>query len=266
MRKEEWSTSTRVGACLGVNVLGYALLILALVAVFRPARPADPPTAPEPAGPPEVVAGPPPAAPVQVAPAATSWGTPEDPIGDGRFDVRDNFATIEVPGTVHDLGAGADRDKAPRIMGPVEGDFVAEVRVIGEVRPTDPPAPPSNVAFQGAGLLLHGQTDGLIRLERAAFIRGLDLRGYILFEHHRLGAPMDAQVGEYSGGPVALRLQRQGTSVVGSYTVDGKTWQRLRPVTFGEARPTVGVAAVNTSASPFLAEFEGVPREQALRP
>ena len=267
VRKERWPVATRVGACLGVNAAGYAVLVLVLVALSRGGQVGNAPAPEMPPAPPPIVAGPPEAiakppgvigpVPPVPAPRATAWGTPEDPLGDCRFDIHDNFATIEVPGKVHDLGAGPGRDKAPRIMGPAEGDFVAEVRVIGEVRPTEPPAPTSDVAFQGAGLLLHGQADGLIRLERAAFVRGLDLRGYILFEHHRPGLPMDAQVGECPVGPVALRLERRGASVVGSYTADGTTWRRLRPVSFGEARPTVGVAAVNTAAAPFLAEFEG---------
>ena len=163
-----------------------------------------------------------------------------------------------MPGTIHHLGVEPGRDQAPRVMRPAEGDFVAEVRVVGDVRPNEPPAPTSDVAFQGAGLLLHGRVNSLIRLERAAFVRGGALRSYILFEHHKPVGPMDAQMGEYPGGPVSLRLERRGAGVVGSYSVDGTTWQSLRPISYGDAHPTVGVAATNTAASPFHADFEGL--------
>lgn len=246
VRRERWPLGARAGACLGVDAAGYATLILALVALLRPA---GPPAGPEPAGPAEVIAAPP--------AVEAAWGTPEDPAGDCRIEAGDDSATIEVPGTVHHLGVEPGRDQAPRIMQPADGHFVAEVRVVGEVRPVEPPAPTSDVAFQGAGLLLHGRVDGLIRLERAAFARGGTLRTYILFEHHRPGLPMDAQMGEYPGGPVWLRLERRGTAVDASYSVDRTTWQRLRTFDFGDVHPTVGVAATNTAASPLRAKFEG---------
>ena len=260
VRRERWPMATRIGACLGVNAVGYTILVLVLVALFKGAPAANAP-APDVPAPPEVLRRPevvPMPGPVAKAPAAgaTAWGTPEDPLGDCTIRVEGNTATIEVPGAVHDLGAEEARDKAPRIMGPVEGDFVAEVRVVGDVRPVDPPAPPSTIAFQGAGLLLHGRVDGLIRLERAAFVRG-GLRSYILLEHHRPGAPTDSATGEYPGGPVTLRLERREGTILASYSVDGTTWQQLRPMPYGDARPTVGVAAVNTAAAPFRAEFEG---------
>jgi hypothetical protein len=191
--------------------------------------------------------------------AVTDWGTVEDPAGDCRIEASGPVATIEVPGTLHDLiTTEPGRSSAPRIMQPAEGDFVAEVQVTGEDLPADPPAPGSRLPFHGAGLLLWGSAGDFIRLERAAFVRGGQLTTYVLFEHHTAGAPTQGQDFRYAGGPVVLRMERRGVQVLGSFSTDGTTWQSLAPKTFTATNVKVGVAAVNSASAPFRAQFQGL--------
>lgn len=250
IRKEAWPRAARVAACLGVGASGYLLLATAVFGLWSLAHKGDAAGVATGAG-----AG---AARAVSHEEVAGWGTPEDPDGDCRFQVGGDTAIIEVPGTVHELLPPPRKTNAPRVLGPVEGDFVAEVRVTGEVRPADPPAPSSHIAFHGAGLLLWGDAGNFIRLERAAFVRDAQLHTYVLFEHLTQGAPSNGQDVPYLGGPVTLRLERRGAQVLGSFSVDGVRWETLGPKTFSAPKATLGVAAVNTASTPFFARFEGL--------
>ncbi len=194
------------------------------------------------------------------APAAATaeWGTPEDPDHDSQIKVEGAAATIVVPGGIHNLVTPPGQANAPRIMRPVEGDCFAEVKVADGLRPADPAAPGANVPFQGAGLVLWGDAGDFIRLESAAVSRGGQVHAYILFEHHRTGAPAMDQGAQFAGGPVWLRLERRGNQVTAWYNTDGTNWIALRPMDFAAPRASAGVAAVNTAAAPFPARFEGL--------
>jgi regulation of enolase protein 1 (concanavalin A-like superfamily) len=52
------------------------------------------------------------------------------------------------------------------------------------------------------------------------------------------------------------RLERQDHRVVGSFSTDGRSWEQLEPWPFDSRKARVGVAAVNTSSTPFRAKFE----------
>jgi len=202
--------------------------------------------------------GPAPSAPPPVAGAPADFGKPDDPDGDCQVRVEGGVATITVPGTLHDLSGRAGRFNAPRLLRPVEGAFLAEVKVGGEVRPAGEPTRPGAFPFHGAGLLLWGDAGNFIRLERAAILRDGVARPYILFEHHLSGGPPSEQGGPYAGGPVSLRLRRLGSRIVGSYSTDGVRWEELAPLEFDfPPQAAVGVAAVNTASEPLKARFEG---------
>ncbi len=246
-RKEKWPLAARVGACLAVDGLSYLVLVAAAVAVVASAPGRGQ------AGGPAVVAAPAP------GPVLAGWGTVEDPGGDCRVTADAGAVTIEVPGTVHNLAldsAGTSAN-APRVMTPVDGDFVAEVKVLGDDLPADPPAATSQVAFHGAGLLLWGDAGNFVRLERAAFERG-GLHSSVLFEHHKRGAPVPSGNFPHPGGPaVYLRLERRGQLVSGFSSPDGTRWQPLMSAQFEPEHARVGVAAVNTASAPFVVRFEG---------
>jgi hypothetical protein len=158
---------------------------------------------------------------------------------------------------MHDLVPVAGRrTNAPRITVAVDGDSAAEVVVPAYDPPADPPVPGSAVAFHGAGLLLWGEDGRLVRLERAAVRRGSQVRNYVLFELLPPGTGAPGQEVDCGGGPLHLRLERQGTQVVGLFSTDGASWQRPRPQPFLSTRARLGVAAVNTSTQPFRARFQ----------
>ena len=235
---------------------------IAVASSPTPTGPATPPTSPTPTGPttPPTPAAPTPtpATPAPVAGASAGFGKPDDPDGDCQVRVEGGVATITVPGTLHDLSGRAGRFNAPRLLRPVEGAFLAEVKVVGEVRPAGGPTRPGSIPFHGAGLLLWGDAGNFIRLERAAVLRDGVVRPYILLEHHLSGGPPIEQAGQYAGGPVSLRLQRLGSRVVGSFSTDGVRWEELPALEFDfPPQAAVGVAAVNTASEPLKARFEG---------
>ena len=223
-----------------------------------PAIAAAPSPSPSPTPAPAPAPTPAPSTPPPVVQATFSLGSPDDPDGDSEVRVDGGAATIVVPGTLHDLSSRAGRFNAPRIMRPIEGSFLAEVRVGGEVKPGGEATHPGGVPFQGAGLLLWGDAGNFIRLERAATLRDGADHPYILFEHHVSGGAPVEQGTPYPGGPVFLRLQRLGSRIIGSYSTDGVRWEQLAPFEFDfPPQASVGAAAVNTSSKPLKARFEG---------
>ncbi len=229
IRKERWSAASRLAATLGVTIAGALVLVALALIVFR------------------------------FSPAKTTaaWGTPEDPDGDCRITVERSFATIDAPGTVHDFVPPPGKANAPRIVHTSHaGDFVVEVKLTGNDEISDPPARNSHIAFHGAGLFLSGESGEIVRLERASLVRGGRAFPYLLFEHRRPGAPQDEQDAQYTSGPLFLRLERQGTQLLGAYSADGVSWQQLRPKRMMSREVKIGVALVNTAAAPFSARFE----------
>ena len=161
-----------------------------------------------------------------------------------------------MPGGIHNLVTPPGKANAPRILKPAEGDFFAEVRVPGDVRPAEPPAPGSSVAFSGAGMVLWADATNFLRLESAGVSRGGQASPYVLFEHHRAGMPPMEMNAPFKGGPVWLRMERRGNQVVAYYNTDGTNWILLKTLDFPAPRAMIGVEAVNTSSAPFTARFD----------
>ena len=59
-----------------------------------------------------------------------------------------------MPGTDHALCVEQNRMNAPRVLRPIEGDFIAQVRVAGDFPGASKSVVPTRQAFHGAGLLL----------------------------------------------------------------------------------------------------------------
>ncbi|HWE36944.1 MAG TPA: hypothetical protein VG406_10295 [Isosphaeraceae bacterium] len=260
IRRERWPMGVRVASCVGLSLVGYATLALFFVALAVGMRRAQPPAPPAQGPTPRPVVAPKAVDPGPKAKAPEGgWGAVEDPDGDCEARVVGDAATIEVPGTVHDLAMPPGKANAPRILRPVDGDFTAEVRVVGEVKPTDPPAGAYGVAYHGAGLFLRSSGGEMVRLERAAFVRGGRLTTYVNFELHRTSGWPDSVGHAVADGPVRLRLQRRGDQMLGAFsTDDGASWTSLPPKQLRSSPPRVkvGVAAVNTAAKPFTAHLE----------
>ncbi len=285
IRREKWPLPLRVALSLAVSVVGYALLAWVVVTMMKinPAGQGQNPGAqPQPPAP---ASNTQPADSRQAAPgigggsgsnipgspssAAAAphelpgWGTFENPAEDCRAEVRDHLLTMEIPGTAHDLSFDRQNVKAPRILRTAPHDFVAEVKVIGDITPSEPPAPLSSVAFHGAGLLVWSDAENFLRLERASLVRGTQVQNYVLFQHHRNHFPQSIQEYSYPGGPLTLRLERRGSQMVASFSTDGVNQQSLTLNGFDSPDAKVGIAAVNTAAAPFRVEFQDL-RVEAL--
>ena len=145
---------------------------------------------------------------------------------------------------------------APRILREMDGDFEVRVKVHWDGPPSEVPAHGGSLSFHGAGLLLwSGDRSTLIRLERAAFVRGGGLNRYLLFERLSRAMPQAEQDIPLGEGPVWLRLARVGDSVTAAFSIDGSAWQNLPQLAFPRGKCGVGIAAVNTSAKPLNASY-----------
>jgi regulation of enolase protein 1 (concanavalin A-like superfamily) len=186
------------------------------------------------------------------------WGEYVDPGKDCKV-VRDgDTVTIDVPGKLHDLCPAIRKVNAPRILGEVRGDFIAEVEARGDVHPAGASTRPEVAPYNGVGLLLWQDADNLVRLERAAILRDGKLLSYVNFERHHGSDPTTGQPLEIQDHPVRLRLERHGDQVVGSVSYDGVRWTGLEPFSMQlPATVKVGVAAVNTAKQPFQAQVKG---------
>jgi regulation of enolase protein 1 (concanavalin A-like superfamily) len=184
------------------------------------------------------------------------WGDVVDPDGDCKFAVKGKALKIVVPGTIHDLTAETGDMSAPRVLRDVEGDFILQVKVGGEVTHHGGRVSKTYLAYHGAGLLIWIDDKTYIRLERAMVVQEDEDVHYI-----NLGLRKDGDVEEqnriFPDQSVFLRLERHGGRVVGAVSPDGVRWSLLH--SFEVALPErlkVGVVAVNTSTEPLTADFE----------
>ena len=91
-----------------------------------------------------------------------------DAVGDCKLIPDANGLTIALPGKLYVLSPELDIKNSPMALTDVEGDFVAQVKVAGEVMPGRTPVEKMPFAFHGAGLLLWKDKDNYVRLERTA--------------------------------------------------------------------------------------------------
>jgi serine/threonine protein kinase len=203
-----------------------------------------------------------PPVPVLVGPARQAvpgWGEFIDPDGDCAYNHSRGAVTLFVPGRDHDLMAERGKMNAPRILRPVEGDFIVQVHVSGTFSPLEP-VQRITVAYHGAGLLLMQDEGTYVRLERACYATAAGRVVYVSSEI-RLGGQMVTHLSPThhplsEGVDVALRLERIGDRILSAFCPDGGRWVYLDT----KALPLtpalrVGVAAINTSAQVFAPEL-----------
>ena len=153
---------------------------------------------------------------------------------------------------------------APRTMAEVDGDFLAYVKVDGDIDPGLDPATDSRgrrltLTFQGAGLLLYRDKDNFVRLERACRAVGASLVRELMVEVVRGGQQIDCYDIPLPGDPSApldLFLIRRKGRVQCLFSHDGRSLLGFREFSLDyPAKVKIGLTASNLSRKPFTARF-----------
>ena len=167
--------------------------------------------------------------------------------------------TIHIPGTVHILSPELKKKNAPMMVGDIEGDFVARVRIPADFSPGTEPVGKLNLAFHGAGLLLWKDANNYLRLERTAQTGGgrpfLETR--LLLEGCTNGRAMAPIYAKVPDGPVYLQIVRWHNGLHCMLGPDGDHWIGLPKLAMElPDKIKVGISAGNTSRKAFAAKFE----------
>jgi S1-C subfamily serine protease/regulation of enolase protein 1 (concanavalin A-like superfamily) len=170
--------------------------------------------------------------------------------------------TIEVPAGVRLLSLQLDVHNAPMMLADVEGDFIAQVRVTGNMIPgTTPPKwkKPLPGTFQGAGLLLFVDSRNYVRMERsvAADKGKAALKSQALIEIIKGGRAIASLYPTIPGGPLYIRIQRIGGAVSCLFGPDGRRWLSHEKLAIAfPPKVKIGLIACNMSKVPLTAQFE----------
>ena len=254
---ETWMTQKLQRALQGSHKFSVGGVQSALAMHAVSISPVDGPPVPPPlAGAPSKPA--PPGPPAALAFDA-GWDKPVDPDGDCKITPNKAALLIEVPAAKrHDLIVEQNIMNAPRLIRDVNGDFTAQVKVDGELKPAAPSTNPAGVPFVGAGLVVTAGDRVCLRLERAALNRNGTTSTYVNWEAHAPGLRQSASSGLRPDEPaVYLRLRRQGNRFFAALSRDGTNWSELPPQDVNApAGVKVGVEALTTSAEAFKASFD----------
>jgi RNA polymerase sigma factor (sigma-70 family) len=187
------------------------------------------------------------------------WGTATDPDGDCKFIIEKDRLSIAVPGTDHALCVEQNRLNAPRVLRPVEGDFVLQVKVSGKYPPGGRSLVSTRRPFHGAGLLLWKDAQNYVRLERAQVSDEETVR-YANWELRkdgdfgRMGVAGELNLKAES---TWLRVERRGHTLYGSVSADGVRWAAMEPMTVDYPRRLlVGIIAGQNTTLGFTPTFE----------
>jgi hypothetical protein len=189
--------------------------------------------------------------------AIEGWGTAIDPNRDCKIHREGETLVIDLPNTPHDLTPFSRLFNVPRVIREVQGDFVMQVKVEGDFKPSGPSERLIDEPSNGAGLILLGDGEAHVILDRMAFLRKGNLITTVELAQ-RLGSGSGGRGNRLPklGAMTYLRLAREGKQIQASVSSDGKEWQMLKPLESQlPDRLKVGVVAINTSTEPFSATF-----------
>src|SRR5581483_134318 len=148
--------------------------------------------------------------------------------------------------TDHALCIEEDRMNAPRVVRPVEGDFIIQVRVAGTFPPPGRSLVPTRRPFYGAGLLVWKDAKNYVRLERCE----------VRFEDDTMTCYANGESrvhGNFArmGGAGELDFKNE------SVWPDGVRWTALEPMTIDLQRTVLGgVAAGQKTTLGYEPVFE----------
>jgi RNA polymerase sigma factor (sigma-70 family) len=186
------------------------------------------------------------------------WGVAIDPGGNSRFAVEKGTLAVTVQAGDHQLAAERGQMNAPRLLQDVEGDFIAQVRVLSRAPRGAKTLVEQRQPTQSAGLLLWQDSRNYARLEKAGVQpEGGDWRRFAGFELRKDGkAEREGDVLAVDGDSTWLRLERHGGKVIGAISADGVRWTSFEPMALKlPQRCFVGVSAGQNTTTPFEATF-----------
>jgi regulation of enolase protein 1 (concanavalin A-like superfamily) len=198
-------------------------------------------------------------------PILDGWGIVTDPAGDCALKADNGKLTMTIPGGTHDLSPDSGGMSAPRVLREVDGDFSARVRVTGAFMPGPRAHNPKTVSFNSAGLLVWHDDKNFVRFERRNWWlarEGKFASPPALPEYFKGGRSQQWQDPTrpelFKGRSTWLEVERRGDKLITSLSHDGREWVAGTQIDVDlPRRVRVGVLAINTSADPFVAEFEG---------
>jgi regulation of enolase protein 1 (concanavalin A-like superfamily) len=192
--------------------------------------------------------------------SVSGWGGLIDPDGDCKFTIEMGSLRMGLPGSDHSLGYERGVMNAPRTIRGVEGDFIAQVEVSGSFPAGATSLLSNRRPFHGAGLLVWLDEKNYIRLERAELVFDGQNMSYANFECRTDGEFVrkgDASELPLPEGPMHLRLERRGSTLLGEVSSDGVHWTAMKPITIElPQQVSVGVVASHNTSSPFEPEFK----------
>ncbi len=194
-----------------------------------------------------------------------------DPLSDCAMTRDDKALSITIPGKLHILSpqirdrANKGIKNAPMILAEVNGDFVAHVRVAGDMRPgTEPSLDPRGkkipFSIQGAGLLLWEDRDNYLRLERSCGTMGtnsLTLSNRLILEVCKEGKEAGHAYVEIPEGPMHVLLVRQKGHLRCLFSPNGEKWVAFKELAVDfPPKINIGLSAFNTAKKEYTARFE----------
>jgi regulation of enolase protein 1 (concanavalin A-like superfamily) len=175
-----------------------------------------------------------------------------------------SILTIQVPPGVRLLSPELGTKSSAMTLMDVEGDFIAQVKVSGNMVPgTDPPRWKGRDSlpgtYQGAGLILWRDPKNYVRLERSVrTARGrMALSSEALLEIVKGGKTLGYTYPPVPERPLFVRIQRLKGELNFMYGPDGKQWiTHPKLAIVFPAKVQVGLVASNMSKQSLLAQFE----------
>jgi regulation of enolase protein 1 (concanavalin A-like superfamily) len=188
------------------------------------------------------------------------WDSPIDPDRDCNITSSPGLISIRVPAAAHDFAAELKRWNAPRILSPVEGDFVLETRLSGEFNPGHKSTINGRRPYHGAGLLLVQDNGNHLSLQRGAVRIGKRVRHYANFElRHDPAAAVKNFEFDVDPGDISLRLARRGNKILAMVSQDGINWRAFSPLTVDFASSIhAGVEAISSSDTALTCSFQNL--------
>lgn len=193
------------------------------------------------------------------------WGKAIDPDGDCRFLTAEGTLQMSVPGggRTHDLAADINVVNAPRVIQTAPGDFTLQVRIDGRFMPGPESTQPGRGGYNGAGIIAMLDEKNVVTLARAVIqFPGEGPSHYMNFEIRvdgqllRIGLTSDHPIPP--SGPMYLRLEGRGSTILGAVSADGINWTVLGskeiPAKWRQELQ-IGLVAVSTSKEEFNPRF-----------